>query len=168
MKNVPFFPGRVWTGLSGERDTLLIDRPPQIEDWNQIVSEVISVESFLSENDNFYCLVPKTFLLGNNSPVTATNDKLDRFTVPGGSTSLLLRIRINAKIAPSGGSLSVQINIGGLPTGPYTLANGQDQVEYLNINTQFNSGSVITVDVLAADGTSQNVTYEMEFLTKAF
>lgn len=46
--NEPMFPSSIWDGLSPERSSRLIDRPPTSEDWDQIVAEMIATQLQLS------------------------------------------------------------------------------------------------------------------------
>lgn len=44
MKNPANFPNQVWAGLSPTRIDILVDRPPDYEDWDQAVSEIIATQ----------------------------------------------------------------------------------------------------------------------------
>lgn len=47
--NLAQFPGRVWDGTTPSRPTRQIDANPELEDWDQIVAEMIAVQTRLSE-----------------------------------------------------------------------------------------------------------------------
>lgn len=46
--NQPNFPTTVWDGLSPDRSSRLIDSPPSNEDWDQMVAELISVQTVVA------------------------------------------------------------------------------------------------------------------------
>jgi hypothetical protein len=163
MKLVPNYPDTLWDGTSASRGSVFDDKAPDFQDWDRIVAEVMSMQRNIAGGAD-KTIVVKTFLLGVGTPITTGNNKLNKFTVPGGTTATLVRLRMNTENTISG-TLSIRINIAGSSIGTFTISNGLSSALYNALSIVCNSGDVITVDVLSAAG--QDLTVEMEFLTLA-
>ena len=117
------FPGSVWDGTSVARDSREIDAAPVYEDWDQIVAEVIAMQSGIAagvtgggsagtdvEAANTASLVQKTVLTLTDLEVTMTDaaaagshGSAPLFTFPAGNILILGAIGTLSLTAGSGG-----------------------------------------------------------------
>jgi len=161
MNKTPYFPSSVWDGTSSERSSSLISRPPEADEWDQVVAEIASIEAYLA---SLQTRVIRSFVLGSNTPVTVGDDKIGVLFVPSTGTKTLQLVRLGAKVVPDTSDLEVEIIINLVSVGTFSLPVDEATNTYPSVDFECEGGEIITVNVNQADGTVQNVTVDLEFL----